>query len=58
MFGGMRNVKLWSNNLKERDNFGDPCVAEGMILKLILDMTWAGLSWPRVGSCGGLLYML
>jgi hypothetical protein len=50
---------FWWGDLWEGDHLGDPGVDERRILKWICKKldgeTWAGLSWLRIGTGGGLL---
>jgi hypothetical protein len=51
---------LWWGDLREGDHLGDPDGGGTIILKWIFkkwDGAWTGLSWLRIGTGGGLLYM-
>jgi len=48
---------FWWENLRERNNLGNPGVDGGMILRWIFRMwdvgVWTGWSWLRIGTVVG-----
>jgi hypothetical protein len=50
---------FWCGNLRERYDLGEPVIDGRMILRWIFRKwdvwVWTGLSWLRIGTCGGLL---
>jgi hypothetical protein len=56
--GGVKCAQNLSENLKGKDYLENLIVDGSVILKLILGKegvkVWNGLSWLRIGSCGGL----
>jgi hypothetical protein len=55
----IRNTKLWSENLKERDYSENLGVVGMIMLQWILGKhgrkVWTGFIWLRIGTSGGLL---
>jgi hypothetical protein len=53
------DTRIWSRNLKERDNFRNLDVDGRLIIKWILNKqlirVWSGLNWLMIGSSGGIL---
>jgi hypothetical protein len=59
-YGGKREMRtgFWWGDLREGDHLGEPVVDGRIILKWMFkkwDGAWTGLSWLRIGTCGGLL---
>jgi hypothetical protein len=59
-YGGKREVytRFCWGDLREGDHFEDPGADGRIKLKWIFkkwDGAWTGLSWLRIGICGGLL---
>ena len=50
---------FWWGNLRETDHFEDTDIDGRIILRWIfgkwVEGAWTGLSWPRIGTGGGLL---